>query len=333
MNFKLFIGVDTAKEKYDLAQFTAQGELLNHELLENNNVAVAKWLDELLACHTIQAEEILLCVEQTGIYTKRLTYLAHEKGLSVWLVDAYHLNRSIGRVNAKTDKVDAINIAKYAQRNYQDFTAFAPTPKVVEQIKSLEGQRRRMQKVINQLLVPINEEIDNVIEPLDKSFYQHSKEIIKRMKLSLKKIDAQIDQVIDQDDTLRKNRKIATSVPAFGKVNYRNLVCETHGFTRLLESRKLAANIGIAPYPKQSGKSLNRGPRIPKMSNNQFKSDLTCGVRSIVKSNNRFGRYYRRKREEENKPHFVVVNNLRNKIIHTVLACVKNQTMYNENYA
>lgn len=332
MDFKLFIGVDTAKAKYDIVQLTPRGERLCYEVVDNNNDSVNSWLDELLASHDIKPDEVLICVEQTGVYTNRMTHLAHAKGISVWLEDAYHLNRSMGSRRAKTDEIDAGDIAKYAHRNYQDFSAFKPVSKVVEQIKSLENQRRRLQKAINQLSVPVDEEVASLAQPLADECYRYTRQAIKKMEQSLAKIDAQIDQVIENDETLKKKRKYATSIPGFGKVNFRNLVCQTYGFTRLNNPRALCASIGIAPYPKQSGKCLNRKPQIPKMANSKFKADLTCAVRSIMRANNRIGEYFRRKRDQERKLYLVAVNNTRNKIIHTVMACIRKEVMYDENY-
>lgn len=333
MAFKFFIGVDTAKTKYDLAQLSGGGEVLDQREVLNANEDVGHWLEELLDGHHIEPAEVLLCVEQTGIYTHRITHLAYQRGVSVWLVDAYHLSRSVGRSNVKTDKADALKIATYAQRNYLDYNAFKPNALIIDQIKSLENQRKRISKATHLLAVPIKEEAQNMTTPLDQIIYQATKRAIRVLEETHQALSKQLDEIIEKDEEFAKKRKLATSVPGFGKVNFRNLVCMTHGFTRLDDPRKLCANIGIAPYPRQSGKCLNRKPRIPKMANSQFKTDLTCGVQSILKSKNRFGRYYRHKTQGENKLHLIAVNNLRNKMIHTVMACLRNEVMYDENYA
>ena len=51
------------------------------------------------------------------------------------------------------------------------------------------------------------------------------------------------------------------------------------------------------------------------------------GAWSVSSTNNHFGQYYRRKLAEKKKES-LAINNLRNKILKTVFACVKNQTVY-----
>ena len=63
----------------------------------------------------------------------------------------------------------------------------------------------------------------------------------------------------------------------------------------------------------------------------ELKRLLTLGAWSICGSNNHFGKYYARKLEE-NKKKSLAINNLRNKILKTVFACVKNKTMYKYDY-
>lgn len=331
MSYKLFTGIDTAKEKYDFHHLDALGGFQLFGEVANSPIQLEQWLKDLLAAHDLTPSEILICIERSGVYSLNLACIAHELGFHVWLEDALHLSRSFGRTRGKTDAVDAARIAKYAQRNWQDARLFKPLKETVSQIKSLVGQRKRMIKTKNILLVPVTEEA-NFLPGSTKELHATTTALVKRTEQAIKDLDQRIDALIKSDEELRQKEKLATSVPGFKKVNFRNLVISTEGFTRLSDARTLACQIGIAPFPQQSGKCLNKKPTAGKMGDKAFKTTLTCGVQSIISSDNHFGRYYRRK-IAEGKDHLVVINALRNKIIHTVMACIKNNTMYEENFS
>lgn len=331
MSYQLFIGIDTAKAKYDFHSFDAQGSPQLSGVVVNTNGQLVDWLNELLDAHQLTASQILICIERSGIYSLNLACTAHDMGFHVWMEDALQLSRSFGRVRGKTDAEDAARIAKYAQRNWQDVKLFKPLSQTVTSIKSLVGQRRRLIKAKNIILVPVNEEVEHLPE-LNTDLHKATLALVKEAEKAIKQIDRQIDELIMADENLKLKAKLATSVPSFKKVNFRNLVIKTEGFTRLMDPRSLACNIGIAPFPRESGKCLKKKPSIGKMGDKTFKTTLTCGVQSIIRSDNHFGRYYRKK-IAEGKSHLVVVNALRNKILHTVLACIKNNTMYEENYS
>ena len=330
MPYELFIGVDTSKATYDLVALDKNGVQQFGTPVDNCSSTLTKWLSELVDAHSFAAEQILICIERSGMYSLNLAHIAHDLGFAVWVEDAFHLSRSIGRVRGKTDAVDAARIAKYALRNWQDMKPFAPLSDTVCRIKSLVQQRRRMIKAKNILLVPINEEEQSAPFPIN-DLHNTSHQTIKKMEQAIKEYDEQIDQLIQADEQLQEKATLAMSVPGFKKVNFRNLVIATEGFVRLHSPRALACNIGIAPFPHQSGKCLNKKPSIGKMGNKAFKSTLTAGVMSVIKGNNHFAKYYQRK-TSEGKKHLVVVNALRNKMLHTVLACIKNKVTYEENF-
>ena len=331
MSYKLFIGADTSKAKFDFNGLDREGlQQLSTEVV-NCPATIIQWLSELIDGHSLPASQILICIERSGIYSLNLACIAHEMGFAVWMEDALHLAHSFGRVRGKTDAVDAARIAKYAQRNWQDVKLFVPQNEIVTRIRSLVKQRQRMIKAKNILLVPINEEKEFATVSID-DLHQSSQETIDRMTQAIKEFDEQIDQLIEADEQLKKKATFAMSVPGFKKVNYRNLVISTEGFVRLDTPRALACNIGIAPFPRQSGKCLNKKPTIGKMGNKAFKTTLTCAVMSVIGGDNNFGRYYKRK-IAEGKKHLVVVNALRNKMLHTVLACIKNECMYEEEFS
>lgn len=329
MKFRLFIGVDSAKEKYDLAIRDVEGTLLGNLILDNQTAPIEAWLAELKSTYGVAATEVLCCVENTGWYHLRLLHLLCAAGVPTWVEDAYQLSRSMGRTRGKTDRADAARIAEYAWRHQDQArltTADSPTRL---RLRSLFTQRRRLQDYIRGLKVPIGEEAH--CSPIDLSDqHRHSLDAIASMQIHLQAVDQNIETLLAQDERLARQRDIIRSVPGFGPVTTTLLLLITDGFTRYTKGRQLASYCGVAPFERQSGKCLKQKPRTSSLANRQLKTLLTMGAWSLIKRDNAFGAFYRRKRAE-GKAHLVALNAVRNKMIHTVCACLRDDVMYEKN--
>jgi transposase len=330
MQYRLFIGVDSAKEKCDLALMDAQGEVLDRLTLGNRTELIQDWLDELSASFKVAPQEILCCIENTGWYHVRILNLLCAAGCQVWVEDAYQLSRSMGRVRGKTDKLDALRIAQYALRFEDQARLCAGESDLRLRLRSLVAQRRRIVRYISGLSQPIAEE--QHCSPVDlEQQHQHSLQLVQLMRKQLKALEKDIDKTIKKDEKLARQRKIILSVPGFGPVTTHLLLIVTDGFTRYTTARQLASYTGVAPFSRQSGKCLNRKPKTSAIANKRLKSMLTMGARSLLRGENHFAAFYERKRKE-GKPHLVALNAVRNKMIHTVCACLRNDVMYQKNY-
>ncbi len=65
---------------------------------------------------------------------------------------------------------------------------------------------------------------------------------------------------------------------------------------------KLASYCGLAPKDRQSGTSIS-SVTASRQGNKRLKNLLIFSCNSIIRSDNRFGRYYRMLREERHMPH------------------------------
>lgn len=71
----------------------------------------------------------------------------------------------------------------------------------------------------------------------------------------LKNLEAQIVEIINEDDNLKTLFKLITSVVGIGLVTAVNLIIYTNGFTVMRDVRKLACYCGVAPFEYSSGSS------------------------------------------------------------------------------
>lgn len=330
MTFSIIIGVDCASDKFDWHALNSQEIELGYAETKNTSAAIQSHFSALCKKHEVQPANVLVCIENTGLYSRRLAYELHLQEFSIWMQDAFHLNHSMGRIKGKTDKLDAYRIAKYAVRNSRDFKAFVPNSKALAVIKTLMIQRKRMVKARNMLMVPVNEERKH--SPHDLSdCYEETDAVVKLAKSMAKAQDKKIDKALRDNPEYSETYEILQSVPSIGPMTARLLIAKTNNFANGCNGRRLCSLAGVAPFPIQSGKCLKKRPGNGSGSDRELKSCLYLGMLSQIRRDSKLSNYYDKK-IAEGKHHNSVINAMANKVLHTVAACLRKRVMYDEKY-
>ncbi|MDR1121550.1 MAG: IS110 family transposase, partial [Dysgonamonadaceae bacterium] len=84
-------------------------------------------------------------------------------------------------------------------------------------------------------------------------------------------------------------------------------------------------------FGKQSGTSLKTQPHVSHLANKQIKALLTQAAKCAIRYDPSIRNYYQRK-TAEGKNGWLVVNNVRNKLIHRIFAIVRNKQLYQLEY-
>jgi hypothetical protein len=93
----------------------------------------------------------------------------------------------------------------------------------------------------------------------------------------------------------------------------------------LQDSRKLACNSGVVPFAYKSGAFIRGKTGVSKFANNDLKQVLHRAAISSVQHNSELHQYYQRKVQED-KNKISVINTVRNKLLHRIVAVVKRGT-------
>ncbi|MEM1326036.1 MAG: transposase [Bacteroidota bacterium] len=101
--------------------------------------------------------------------------------------------------------------------------------------------------------------------------------------------------------------------------------------SRLSDPRKLACHAGIAPFEHTSGSSIHKAPSVSVMADHELKRMLHLAALAAINTKGELKEYYERKKKE-GKPSMLVINAIRNKIVHRVCACVKADKIYQKQY-
>jgi transposase len=81
------------------------------------------------------------------------------------------------------------------------------------------------------------------------------------------------------------------------------------------------------PFEHTSGKSVRSKPKVHYMANKKLKKQLHMCAMSAINFDPEIKEYYNRK-VAEGKNKMLVINNVRNKLVHRVCACVRDNRTF-----
>lgn len=326
MNYKLFVGIDISKLTIDVVLLTRSGlEPGQHKTFINNYSGfdeLLKWIAEKEASFN----ELLFCCEHTGIYALPIcTYLASKQG-NLWVENALQIKRSIGLKRGKSDKADALAIARYARVNQDQARLYQAPSSAISTIKYLITFREQLVRHQTSLKCSCSEL--TAFDQQQASFsIGHTNELIAIYEQKIKKTDEQLLEIILHDEQLARQFELICSVHGVGRQTALFILIHTKAFTAFSDYRKFACYCGVAPFPYDSGTSIKGRNRISHLANKKLKSLLTMCALNTIKKDNEFKRYYERKKTE-GKPFLTILNVIKNKLISRIFAAVRRGSPY-----
>lgn len=323
------LGIDVSKESIDSCLIrNSDGQLFENKF--HNNLSGFRHLKRW--CKEMGSEcdgKTLCCMEHTGLYTRLLVHYLVSREVDVWLESSLQIKRSMGLLRGKSDKIDAQRIARYAHVHKSDAQVLKIGVLTLEKLKDLQANRRRLMKALQGLRTS-TEELKQFDPATGKEIERVNREAIRGLEKSLDKVDEQILLSISQDQELKQKYDLMLTVKGVGKVLAAMLLVYTHGFNRLTDSRKLACYSGVAPFVYESGTSIRGKTGVSKFANNELKKVLHMAAISSVQHNPDLRQYFQRK-VQEGKNKMSVINAVRNKLLHRVVAVIKRGTPYEIN--
>ena len=161
--------------------------------------------------------------------------------------------------------------------------------------------------------------------------YEQSMLEIGRFNKKVKEVEKQILLLLNEIEEIKTNYERITSIKGIGMINALTILIYTENFTRFTDCCKFACYVGVVPFDKSSGISLNRGKRISRLANIQIKTLLTQAAKCAVVHNPKMRSYYQRKLTE-GKSMKIVINNVRNKLLQIMFALIKKGQSYINDY-
>jgi transposase len=333
MKKKLFIGIDFSKKTFDVSVIDAIDlETVNYHQFENTKEGCENLLKWIKGQYKYPSESWLFCGEHTGLYSVLLCEFLLKRGLFIWLENPLQIKQSTGIKREKNDKIDSREIALYAYRFQDKSRAYQLPDKSLKSLELLLSFRERLLRNKHTLLVS-SKEVRGVLQrdATARYIYEQSKRDIERINKEIKDIENRMKELIQTDDSINETYELVSSVKGIALINTVAIIVATQNFTRFENSRQFACYSGLAPFGKQSGSCLKTAPHVSNLADKKIKVLLTQAAKCAVRHDMNLRHYYERKRAE-GKNDWVVINNVRNKLIHRIFAIVRNKQLYQMDY-
>jgi len=330
MESNLFMGCDIAQDDFTYHLRDRNG-LITEGTVKNSEKGITKWLKQLQKEHNLNLSRIIFCQEHTGIYGLILMRLLHERKLSLCVEHATNIKLSLGLQRGKNDKIDAARIAEYAMRYTDKLKLWRPRRDVVENLQLLTNSRFRLLKARKSLTKDIEDSKRFRTKPQTELLENAVLKSLAAIDEDLKQLDAEILKLIKSDENLNKLNRLITSVDNVGIVTSTAILVRSNEFIDYQDPKKFACTSGVAPYDHTSGKSIRGKSRVSHNAHKDIKTLLhMCAIGSIHRPGELKDYYDRKVGQGKNK--MLVLNAVRNKLIHRIFAVVRTGVMYEKNY-
>jgi transposase len=320
------LGIDVSKQSIDACLIrSSDGQISENKF--NNNLSGFRHLKRWCKLQQCECDaQTLCCMEHTGLYTRLLVHYLVSREVAIWLESSLQIKRSQGLVRGKSDRIDAQRIARYAHVYQNSANVLQISSLTLEKLKDLQANRKRLLTAL-QMLRTSAEELKQFDPTTGKLIDQTNREAVRGLEKSLEKVDEQILGFISEDESLKQKYDLMLSIKGVGKVLAAMLLIYTHGFNRLADGRKLACYSGVAPFVYESGTSIRGKTGVSKFANGELKKVLHMAAISSAQHNPELKEYYARK-VKEGKNKMSVINAVRNKLLHRIVAVVNRGTPY-----
>lgn len=322
MKVPYIIGADLSKKSIDVASHLS-GKHLKISNDPNGFKDLVGWLKQ----QTTDTSNVMIVMEHTGLYSYRLEQYLHEEQIRFSKVSGLAIKRSMGLVRGKTDKLDALRIARYGFEKTDQLRVAQPMNKSLQRLQMLHATRERLVRNRASLITAVKE-LQEVCE-LKKTdvIIAVQLKLIKTLDQQIEKLDAAIATVVEDEKNIRQNYQLLQSIKGVGKVLALAAIIKTNNFTRFINARKFACFCGTAPFENSSGTSLRRRSRVSHLADKGMKTLLDLAAKSAIQHDKELREYYLR-RTTAGKSKMSTINVVRNKILFRMFAVVKRQTPY-----
>jgi transposase len=325
MKQKYFIGIDISKQKLDLAIILSDFRIVDEQVIPNQQVKIKSFLKGFIKKHGIEIENLLICVEHTGIYNSPLQRVCLELGIDLWQEHALKIKKASADLRGKSDRQDAIRIAEYAVRYQDRVILFTPPSKSIEELNTLNKTRETILTQAVAMKNQLNEAKTHDIESF-KILSKIYQPILKSIDGQLKKIAKRVNEILVENQDMKKNVELIKTIPGVGEQTAINMLVSTQNFTLFKSAKHLACYAGVVPFLNESGTIVKRA-RVSKMANQKLKMLLHLAAMAAIRTKSDLKVYYIRK-VAEGKNKMSVLNAVRNKIVHRIWAVLQRQTPF-----
>ncbi len=306
---RINVGVDTGKDFLDIHV----RPLNEHFWVSNDSKGISEAIKRLSKS---RPERIV--IEATGRYEAAFITACAKASLPFCMVNPIHVKRFAGAIGrkAKTDKLDAALIAHYSEVIRPELSSLKP--EAIRLMADLVSRR-------NQLMDMQTSE-KNRLQIMPKVTQASIKSVLLTIKKQIQKMDDELGKLIESCPEYKAKSDLVQSMPGIGKVSAATLISYLPELG-LLNSKEIAALVGVAPMNKESGRY--KGKQVIQGGRGQVRTVLFMAMMSAMQCNPIFKRTYNRL-VEAGKPKKVAIIACVRKMIVILNSMVRDGVMWEE---
>ena len=290
--YQLYVGIDVAADTFTAA-WLAPGGTPTPPFSGEQTPAGHAALRRRLQATRVAPAATLVVLEATGNYWVALAVALHEAGYRVSVVNprqAHHFAKAQLR-RAKTDALDAQDLARLAAALRP--APWTPPPAVYHEVRqrlvARDGLLAMRQQARNQRHALLQWPV--VVEGVRR----HLDELIADLDRRIAGLEAELAAVLEASDWA-DSLACLTSAPGIGLITAAWLLVSTLNFSLCTGPEAVTAYVGLAPMPRESGRSVRGRARIGHDGHARLRTALYLATLSAARYNPAIKAFYERLR-------------------------------------
>jgi transposase len=318
------IGIDVSKKKIDCLWLKDQNTgKVKSRVFANSLAGYSALLDWAQKQTNEERETLHFIMEATGIYHEALATQMYQAGAKVSVVNPAQVcsyAKSLGR-RTKTDKKDSMVLARYGAT--QEPGLWQTEPEEVRLLKALIARINAVEQDIQREKNRLEKaEIVQVSNEILISIHT----VLKQLEKEKVRLEALINQHIDQHPKLKQDRQLLESIPGVGPVISRVMMAVIRSRT-FNSASQCAAYLGLNPIQYESGSSVRRKARLSKAGDAKVRAKLYMAAVVSIQHNPDIKRQYERL-IKKGKAKMSALGAAMRKLVHICFGVLKHQTPY-----
>lgn len=317
----VFVGIDISKATFDYA-FLFDNQWHFGQL--SNDLKGFRRLKKKLSNLDCQ-----IVMEASGPYYLPLATWFYQQSVEVIVANPLVIKRfsQMSMSRAKTDKQDAILIAKWAsiQTDYKPWQPPSALSQALQQSHTaLELLTKQITQSKNQLKAfEASGELTSFIK----------RQLSKRIRnLEKERLEIEEEMKVLINSAHKDLMENLQSIPGVGIKTATLLIAITDGFKKFEHYKQLIAYVGFSPRIYESGTSVKGKGHICKMGKSQIRKLLYMCAWSAKKCNDTCKKMYARLKEK-GKSERVIKVAIANKLLKQIFAIAKSGNKYDKNFS
>lgn len=306
----LFVGVDVAKDKLDVAW---RGNVnYSHQQFDNNLEGFTTflgWLNQQTACPWV-------CMEATGHYSELLAEYLTEHGIKVSIINPLQIKQFARSklTRNKNDILDARVIAQYGEANQ---------PRIFQPRSQNQKELKDLIKLVDTLKAQVIQ-LKNQLHSTQGAIAKQSiTSLINALEAKIIELEKQLAELVDAEQHLSTRFALLLSIKGVGKLTAYKILAQTPDIGIYQKAKQFAAAIGATPKQNQSGKFQGK-TTISRLGDARLRKALYMAALVAKRYNPVLKSFAERLKQRGKAPKAIICAVMR-KLAHIIFGVLKHQ--------